>query len=102
MIVNAEVTSTQLGPDERGHGILTCSIGLKFGPNEAQAFGGYNLTQPGELHRWINGLLRVTGARSWEDMKGKIVRVDKKDTLGMIHGVGHVLEDKWFYAKEGK
>ena len=42
----------------------------------------------------IMELLNVVGARSWEDLKGKPVRV--KGTDQSIEEIGHFMNDVWF------
>jgi hypothetical protein len=105
---NARIKSTTLGYED--HGILTCFLHLEQrGTN--QGFGGYRLDAPKGKDSiygtfWITRILETVGASSWEELAGKHVRVAGED-YGSIEGIGHIIEDKWFYpikeikAKEG-
>jgi hypothetical protein len=42
----------------------------------------------------IMELLQVVGVRSWEELKGKSIRV--KATDEQIEEIGHFLKDEWF------
>jgi hypothetical protein len=105
---NAQITSTSLGYED--HGILTCWLQLKYGSG-GQGFGGYGLDGPPlvrfgndrepSVHCgfWIARILDTVGVEKWEDLKGKHIRVAKADEWGLIDGIGHITEDKWFHPK---
>ena len=103
---NAKITGTELGYED--HGILTCWLHLSQG-SSGQGFGGYGLDQYSKKqkkrvpHRvagmWIQRILETVGVARWEDLKGKYVRVDGEE-WGVIQGIGHITDDKWFYPKE--
>jgi hypothetical protein len=95
-IKNAKIDSTMLGYE--GHNILTCMLYLSYGSSSAQAFGGYNLTTPSELKKWVQKILEVVGVENWEDLPGKHIRVESDS--GRIYKIGNLLEDKWFTAGE--
>tara|TARA_R110000851_G_C13000142_1_gene558222 strand:- start:127 stop:483 length:357 start_codon:yes stop_codon:yes gene_type:complete len=107
-IVNATITSTQLGYQD--HGILTSFIMLDYG-GSGQGFGGYCFDEPikvdGEYsHRegvkfgmeYIRQVLDCTGVRNWEELVGKHVRVRQEHSK--VHSIGHILEDKWFCPED--
>lgn len=99
---NAKIESAMLGFE--GHGILTCMLYLDYdGGGSSKAFGGYNLNSGAELLRWVKGVLKVVGVENWEDLKGKVIRVQREDTWnGKIVKIGNLLEDKWFSPSEEK
>lgn len=92
-IKNAIIESTTLGFE--GHGILTCFLQLNYS-GSGQGFGGYALG--GEYTTTvIKGILNTVGVESWENLKGKHVRVKREsDWNGKILEIGHFMEDKWF------
>ena len=109
---NAIIESTMLGYED--HGIMTCFLHLKQS-GSGQGFGGWCLDnrppkgkdgyrqgdrEPSRLAGfWIKRILEVVGVDKWEDLVGKHVRVDGEE-FGEIRGIGHIIEDKWFYPKE--
>jgi len=103
---NAKITSTMLGYED--HGILTCMIHLTQGAS-GQGFGGWRLdsyskklkckTDSAYAGFWMRRLLEVVGVEKWEDLKGKYIRVDGEE-FGNIEGIGHIIEDKWFYPNK--
>lgn len=93
-IKNAKIDSTMLGYE--GHGILTVEITLDYG-GSMQGFGGYQLSDPHDFHRWITELIKVVGVELWENLKGKYIRVEcESGWNGKIIRIGNLLEDKWF------
>lgn len=99
-IENALIESTSLGKE--GHGIMTCDLGLCFG-SWHQGFGGYAFD---EFHKgkecrvgtayglnFIMNVLEVAGVDRWEDLVGKVVRVESDD--GKILRIGHVIKNIW-------
>ena len=98
---NAKIESTMLGFED--HGILTCFLMLKQS-GTGQGFGGYRLdapkNQPSELGTfWVKKILETVGVSKWEDLVGKHIRVDGEE-YGDITGIGHIIEDRWFYPKK--
>ena len=90
---NAIIKSTHLGYED--HGLLTCWLMLEQ-PGNAQGFGGWSIKSNAGF--WVDRILGVVGVDSWEKLPGKHVRVDG-DNLG-IDGIGHIVNDKWFYPKK--
>lgn len=109
---NAIIERTMLGYED--HGILTCFLHLKQ-DGRGQGFGGYGLDgipkkdkkgnrfgdrQPSVFCGfWIKRILETVGANKWEDLEGKHVRVEGEE-FGKIIGIGHIIEDKWFYPEK--
>lgn len=89
-IVNAKITSTELGFED--HGILTAMIRLEYASG-GQGFGGYALHERA-MADFVGGVLKAVGAEKWEDLKGMYVRVDSERTK--VHQIGHILKDTWF------
>lgn len=102
-IKNAIITGTNLGYES--HGILTCMISLNYG-GSGQGFGGYALDKWNGKERngtaygteFIRRIIKTVGVENWEDLKGKHVRVDA--SWGKVHGIGNIIEDKWFYPEK--
>jgi hypothetical protein len=105
---NALIRSTFLGFED--HGIFTFSIGLDYG-GSGQSAGGYALdsrnkeTQKKQGYAYaidlISEILNVVGVDTWEDLKGKNIRV--MATYDKVIAIGNLLNDKWlnfsdFYA----
>lgn len=89
-IKNAKISSTFLGYED--HGILTCFIHLDYG-SISQSFGGYELKYYGV--DMISEILKVVKVESWEELRGKHVRVYIDDSR-MIRRIGNILEDIWY------
>jgi len=89
MILNAKISSTMLGPED--HGIPSFSVTCDQG-GTVQGFGGYDLRHPAH-QTLIFELLSAVGVRTWEDLPGTFVRIDRKD--GRIKRIGHIVEDTW-------
>ncbi len=90
---NAVIRSVRLGPED--HGILTAWLDLDYG-GVCQEFGGWNLQATGENYcgHFIKRCLEVIGARDWNELPGKTIRVTHEHTK--VHRIGHIIEDKWF------
>ena len=109
---NAIIERTMLGYED--HGILTCFLYL-VQTGSGQGFGGYVLDDiPKKNERgdrvgdrrssilcgfWIKRILEVVGVDKWEALVGKHIRVDGTN-FGTITGIGHIIEDKWFYPNK--
>jgi hypothetical protein len=88
-IKNAKITSTMLGFED--HGILTCMLHLDYGGMN-QGFGGYSLKYYGI--EFIEKVLRAVGVETWEELRGKHVRVEA-DNL-KVYRIGHIIENRWY------
>jgi hypothetical protein len=98
---NAKIKSVTLGYED--HGCLTCWIHLEQ-EGSGQGFGGYSLDAPKDGNSylgtfWIKRLLETVGVSNWDDLKGKYVRVEGEE-FGTISGIGHIIENKWFYPQK--
>lgn len=104
-IENAKITSTFLGRED--HGIMTAYVNVQYDTASHQGFGGYALDKPvGEKGvfrerqgvragmEFVVGVLGAVGVDSWEELKGKHVRIDHD--WSKIYRVGHIIENKWF------
>lgn len=94
-IKNAKITGTELGGTERGPSFW---VYVDYG-GAGQGFGGYALGGA-FTHYVITGILSALDVESWEQLKGKPVRVNVEG--GTIKSIGHFLEDKWFTPSEYK
>jgi len=105
---NAVIESTMLGYE--GHGIFSAYLQLDYGC-AGQSFGGYAMDEPkGERgagrHRvgtafgmdFIIAVMKVVGVESWEELKGKHVRV--KSDFGKVYALGNFLKDEWFTPED--
>ena len=90
---NAKIDSTTLGFED--HGLLTCWLNLSQS-GSAQGFGGWSIKVNAGF--WIERILKTVGVESWDKLPGKHVRVDGDNNR--IHGIGHIIEDRWFYPKK--
>lgn len=103
---NAQIAATQLGYDD--HGIVTAFLQLQW-PGMGGGFGGYvlhsdhphsGLTAFGM--QYLRSVLDVVGVRTWEELAGKHVRIVQEpgSNLNRIIGIGHIMEDRWFFPHE--
>jgi hypothetical protein len=105
-IHNAKITSTFLGMED--HGIMTFFVHLEW-PGAGIGYGGYGLDgysgegKPrlgsGHGYQAIRHIIETIGAKSWEDLKNKLCRIDFDDGPGIsgkISRIGHIMEEKWF------
>jgi len=107
---NAIIEATSLGLES--HGIFSAYLTLSYG-GSGQAFGGYGLDRHNGLRgansgrvgtaygmEFIARIMQTVGVDRWEDLKGKHLRADMEH--GKVHGIGHILEEKWFYPADDK
>lgn len=97
---NATITGTLLGYED--HGILTFFLYLDYG-GSGQGAGGYSLDEYDKVLKKRVGakegldliieILNVVGVRSWEELKGKHIRV--KASFVKVYAIGNLLHDKW-------
>jgi hypothetical protein len=99
-IKNAIIQSAKLDIADRG--ILQAWLDLDYG-GSCQGFGGYVLYLPksfahhrilGHAGHFIYRCCEIAGAGTWDDIKGKTIRV--KTENGLIIGIGHIVKDDWF------
>lgn len=103
-IVNAKIAGTKLGED---HGCLTVMLTLE-GDCWGCGYGGYCLdhwfADPG-CHHSSDGygaiieLMKTLEVDSWEQLKGKVVRVEF-DNNNTVIKIGASLTNKWFSFKD--
>lgn len=104
-IVNAKIADTSLGED---HGCLTAYLILE-GDGWGCSYGGYCLdhwfSEPGKYgssdgYGAIIELMKTLEVDSWEQLKGRYVRVVNKGWGEGIDKIGHLMKDKWFSFKD--
>jgi len=107
VIKNVQITRTMLGKED--HRMFTCWLYLT-GDGWGIGYGGYTLdnwnaqlqkrvvTENG--FQAIQGIMEALDVGSWEELKGKFIRVELTDEFGTVTKVGHLLKDKWFSFKE--
>lgn len=88
-IKNARIESTMLGFED--HGIMTFSLGLDYG-DSVQSAGGYSIKCLRGIE-CIAEVLNIIGVNTWEELKGKTLRV--KCEYDKVYAVGHFLQEKW-------
>ncbi|PLW59452.1 hypothetical protein [Lactococcus lactis] len=97
---NYEIVSTHLGYEE--HGIYTAYLTLKGGGYGASV-GGYALDEliAGERvvsrkgAQLIPKILDVVGVETWEQLKGRYIRVEDNGIGAKVLKIGHLMDDKW-------
>lgn len=107
-IVNAQIKSTMLGPED--HGIFTWWLNLEW-PGAGIGFGGYGIDEyvkslnkrrdiTGSGLESIRAIMETVGVEKWEDLKDKYIRLDTEGWGGKAVRIGNLMEDKWFDPKE--
>lgn len=100
-VFNARIEDTFLGIED--HGIFTAFVyvawqgrGCGFG---GYSFGGSDLSiASGYGSAFIQNVLNIADVRSWEELKGKFIRIEVDDLV--IKRIGHLMKDEWFDPKE--
>lgn len=106
-IENAKITNVSLTMAD--HGMLTFYITLE-GNGWGTNYGGYGIGRGylgaeefSSSDKGLEAMMRimdVVGVDTWEDLKGKFVRV-KMSSLGQpITTIGNLIKNKWFDIKE--
>lgn len=96
-IRNMEITSTHLGLED--HGIFTAVLTL-LADSLGTSFGMRNLSRDPECGRYLTNILTVVGVDCWEDVKGRVIRVEFSSEYGQVVRIGHLLKEVWFDGKE--
>jgi hypothetical protein len=106
-IFNAQIENTFLGIED--HGILTFNINLLFADYE-QNFGGYALDVfDKEKNKRIGhhicadmilNILKTLEFNSWEELRGKYLRIVKDIHSDKIISIGHITKDQWFDVQQ--
>ena len=106
-IKNVLITDTMLGRED--HGILTFMIYIK-GDGFECGIGGYSLDSYDAEHKCrvfrsesmeiISVILDVVGVDSWEQLKGKYIRVKENGWGSPIYEIGNLIEDKGINFKD--
>lgn len=113
-IYNGIITYTKLGIED--HGLLTFTLGIDFDEHAHCGFGGcsfgasYLEDDSGKSVRKYRNypytfellirILETVGVGTWEELKGKYVRVKTNSRLGKIIAIGHIMKEKWFNIEE--
>jgi hypothetical protein len=91
-IRNAMIENTFLGIEY--HDIFTFYLDLDYG-EETQRAGGYALGNKNDFNRagieMIRKILRIVNVNSWEELKGKNIRVKANDEK--VYAIGNLLID---------
>lgn len=108
-IVNARISSTQLGCED--HGIMSFFVMLEWNGG-GQGLGGYAIDKYDQRTKErigcgfgitaIRKILETVGVGKWEDLKGKLIRakINSWKFPDRAPIIGHIIEDKWFDLKE--
>lgn len=109
-VINAQIVDTMLGFEDRG--IMTCSLFLDRSDGGTQGWGGY------ALDAWskdkekrvvesrfgltlIHSILNVVGVSTWENLKGKYVRIKVPlSGCGKIEALGNLMTEEWINIDE--
>jgi len=104
-VKNAIITNAVMQVGDKG--ILTAFINLYDG-NSSERFGGYPLYIPKSFPQhntatnyaghFIHRMMTVGGVQEWSGLIGKAVRVESENNK--IIGIGHIVEDNWFYQDQ--
>ena len=101
-IRNAVIESARLNDGERG--LLTAWVALKY-EGGGQSFGGYSLYLPKDWSHhtmsinyaghFIWRVMQIAVVDDWHKLPEKTVRADADHAH--VHGIGHIINDDWFY-----
>ena len=106
-IRNAKITGTMLGRED--HGIMTFMLYLEFGAFSC-GYGGYAIDRydmaadkrvfSASGLEAISKILEVVGVRTWEELKGKYIRIEDNGWGETIDKIGNLMEEKWFNIRD--
>ena len=106
-IINAKITSTSITMAD--HGCLTFWVTVE-GSGFGVSIGGYSIGHgylgaskfdgngPG-----LEAMMRImdtVGVDTWEDLKGKYIRIESNGLMKPVNKIGHLIDDKWFDIDE--
>ena len=108
-IKNALITDTFLGYED--HGIFTFWINVDIGSGGGSVgIGGFSLDEydhdkkrrvfRGSSLEAIARVMHVVGVESWEELKGKYIRVKDEGWGGTVDEIGNLMEDQWFNIRK--
>jgi len=92
---NGKIKSTFLGIED--HGMLTYFLNIE-GESWGQGFGGHACGGKTFLPESIRMLLEALEVDSWEELKGKYVRVE--GGTDKLHRIGHITKNQWYDITE--
>lgn len=101
-ISNARIKSTKLRLD----GDIPTFYVFVEGNGWGCGIGGYSLvgydTDPPtwETVEVLARICKVVGVDNWEDLKGKYVRVKRRDGWDTVKTIGNIIKDEWFDLEE--
>ena len=110
-ILNAQITDTQLGYAESG--VFTFWLVLDLQDGGGVSIGGYAMDEYDKIMKdrigtaygmnLIKRILEVVGVRTWEDLKGKYIRVESGGLGSRVTKIGNLMKDEWVnFTKYGK
>ena len=107
-ILNALITGTFLGYED--HGIFTFWIDVDISGGGCVGIGNYALDEfsHDEGKRVFKGhglepiarILDTVGVDSWEELKGKYIRIKSEGWGTTVDEIGNLMDDKWFNIRE--
>lgn len=102
---NALINDTLLGYED--HGIFTFILHLDYG-GSGQGAGMYTLDSYDKVLKrrvgkgysldLIMQILNIVGVRSWEELKGKHIRV--RADFGKVYAIGNLLKEEWLVFED--
>ena len=106
-IINAKITSTSITMAD--HGCLIFWVTVE-GSGFAVSIGGYSIGHgylgasefDGNGHG-LEAMMRImdtVGIDTWEDLKGKYIRIESNGLGKPVKKIGHLIDNKWFDIDE--
>ena len=110
-ILNAQIMGTQLGYADPG--VFTFWLMLDLQDGGGVSVGGYAMDEYIEIMKdrigtaygmnLIKRILEVVGVRTWEELKGKYIRVESGGLGSRVTKIGNLMKDEWVdFDKYGK
>lgn len=106
-VENARIESTRLGTED--HGIFTAYL-ICVSDGTGQGFGGYSLdTYDTNLKRRVGSgwgmehiarIIDVLRAGTWEQLRGRYLRIARHVGSHSIVAIGHIVEDRWYSVEQ--